>query len=285
MRGNENDRQGEREMGSSKNSDEEFRYDIIEETDAHSDQKLPTFFFSDDLKEAEEVYKRFKSLLNAVSTSYSISTGLSKSDLFGEALFGLAKAKRDFDRNKGKGFKSFATAAIKNSLNEFVRKFSSQTSVPSYLKKSSNHLSLIKESLNLKHASLDSINFELERGEASEETKDNVKRLLVLLANSAERAGVRLSDYVERVELLPSFGIDSERVASSHDELERKVQASITVSKMKENMTEEERKISEMIMSDMSYREIGESFGRSQTWVLDKVNEMRRKFSHLRTSV
>ena len=97
--------------------------------------------------------------------------------------------------------------------------------------------------------------------------KNQVEHMIELLTKAATRAGLKINDYIERLELLPSYleEAPTEMISQSYDRMEEQLQASLLVEKLKEMMTDEEKEISEMIMSDMSYQEIGDRFGNTRS--------------------
>lgn len=262
---------------------EEFKYDIVGKTEVKSDEKFPEFFLSDTKEEAEKMYREFKRTIGILSENYARATGIDKWDLFGQAMFGLARAKRDFEANRSDNFKSFAIIKIKDALNEHVRSFSTTISIPMYLKKSKRHLSILKEMVSIEHFTMNELVKFMES--ADDKIKDKIRKIVEFLRRSADRASTPFEEYIERIELLPSYvDADMSRVEEhTHSETENRLQAVMMVEKLKQHMTDEEKKISSLVMEGMTYKEIGERLnGKSHTWVLNKLKAMKEKFIKLK---
>ena len=102
------------------------------------------YYLGDTPEEAEDLFKSFSRLLNIISKAYSVWTGMDKEDLFGTALVGLARAKRDFDPKRSDNFKTFAIYKIKNALNSYYRENKTIVNIPSYVKTANGYINGIK---------------------------------------------------------------------------------------------------------------------------------------------
>ena len=100
---------------------------------------MPEYFLAETADDAQALHDKFSETLNTLSYNYSVATGLPKSDLFGEALIGLARANRDWDSERSEDFKVYAIYRIKEALREFCIDNSSAIHVPMYIRLSSNH--------------------------------------------------------------------------------------------------------------------------------------------------
>ena len=96
-----------------------YNYEIISSTDAgnHPSEKFPNYLLGDSLSEAEDTYLKFEKYINNLSNMYASASGIEKSELFGDAILALGKAKRDFDPRIGK-FVPFAKFLIMDAMNE-----------------------------------------------------------------------------------------------------------------------------------------------------------------------
>lgn len=259
-----------------------FKYDIIKKSTVHIYEKLPKHFLADTIEEAEELHGEFSKTLNVLSSSYALSTGLDKADLFGEALIGLARAKRDFDEKRSKDFKTFAIYKIKDALNEHVRTFSKSISIPSYLKKASTHLNVLKGLLHSKGLDIDSIyeilNKELpiDDFDITDNAKKQCRNLLVFLERAAERANISLKELIGRVELLPEdVPYMDDYQEKSDNRREEKMYAALVVENLKKYMDTTELAISEGIMQGKTFEKIAQDHGKSIGWVAKRLERMR----------
>ena len=97
------------------------RIDIVSTKPVDEEQEtfLP-YYLGDTPEDAEETYSSFSGLLGIMANAYSTFSKDDLEDYFGEAVRGLARAKRDWDPTRGGcQFKTFAILKIKNALNEF----------------------------------------------------------------------------------------------------------------------------------------------------------------------
>lgn len=258
---------------------EKFKYDIVKQSVVKKTENMPLYFLANTLEEAEETYNKFSGLLNKIAYSYATTTGLHKGDLFGEALMGLAVAKRDWDPKRSKSFKSYAVFRIKDTLNEFVRNNNSLVSVPSYVKKSNNH---IRELIGLcEWAQANPKEFIMEKEIPEELDIDDAYRfdeLISLLDSAAKRAKVDYKTYVERVFELPKDVDQKDQSSKEIDGRQQEIlEAALVVEKLKEYMDEEELAICDGIMADLSYSEIGKKLGKSKGWVSIKLACLRER--------
>lgn len=252
-----------------------FKYDIIKKGTVHLYEKFLKHFLGDTVEEAESTYKEFSYILNLLSNNYySTSTGIDKVDLFGEALIGLARAKRDFDPKRSTNFKTFAIYKIKDALNEYVRSFSAPISTPAYLKNANRNLNKLDELLS--SAGVDVTGIDCTDIDVPHEIKEKYNRLIYLLENEARRAGISLNKLIERTESIPPNMTTDDEI-DTDDRAEEKIYAALLVEKLKSYMTETELIISDMIMKEKTFEEIGIKFNKTAPWVTQQVAKMRDK--------
>ena len=256
-----------------------YKFDVITQTVLKKSEDMPACFLADTPIEAENIYKQFEKILNHFAYSYSISTGISKADLFGEALIGLARAYRDWNPDRSDNFEVYARFVIRDTLNEFVRSNSAIISVPSYIKKANSNLKRVKAVCE--EHNVDWRTFVIEREVPNEMNMENALKCSKLIGNlisAAERAGVDYAKFVERVELVPE---DMEYIDQTPPEIHKRdsetLEAAIIVEKLKEHMTEQELLICEGIMLDKSFDEIGADLGKSKSWVSGKLKALKKR--------
>lgn len=238
---------------------------------AKQDKEFLPYLLGNSEEEAEKTFRKYEGLLNKMAYSYSINTGIDKGDLFGEAISGLAKAKRDHDPNKA-SLTTYATRVITNTLNDYARKNAMTVSLPSYLRKAHGIIERLKGLLASYNIDFGTIVVE-GIGEVPEDIKANYSYLVEKLTNAAERAGINVVELVKRAEFIP---ISAE---FEEDEFEAdKIASSETlVAELRGWMTTEEWFISQGIMEGKTYDEIGEGLGISGSAVGLKFNTLRTK--------
>jgi len=261
-----------------------FKYDIIKESSVESYEEFPKYFLADTLEEAENLYKDNYSLLNNISYSYSFFSNVSKDDLFGEALIGLARANRDYDsKRKGAKFKTFARFKIKTVLNEYIRKNSGIVPVPAYIKHASRHIKLLKSIFKTYNS--DCLTHCLEKGELDVdnnilcELKPKAIEAFRKFKGAAMRAGISTKELARRVEFMP-VEIPYDEYLSPDDILrseEDKLSMALFIENLKFHLTDIEKEIVECVMDGMPYNKIAKKFNRTTPWVCEKFRKMREK--------
>lgn len=240
-------------------------------------------------EEAEETYRAFSSTIDAMSDSYSRNTDVAKEDYFGDAIAGLARAKRDWDPTRGGcKFRTFAIMKIKNALNECCRKNSSIVNIPYYVRTAHTYITNVKTILEAYDIEPKGIKYTLENCRfpkiqiISKADHERVVEELRKLENLARNSGVILKKLVRRAEFVPSDMSYDESM--TQDEMfkreQRRLSAALMVSKLEDYMTKEELHVAQGIMSGRSYAEIGRIHDpkRSVAWVRKKLDEMSDKF-------
>lgn len=258
---------GKEEEGRYKNVDG-FKYDVVKQTVVCEYEEMPEHFLADTPEEAERLFKKFSGILNGLSYTYSLSTGIDKSDLFGEALIGLGRASRDYEPERSDDFKGFAIVKIKSALNEYARKNATSIVVPGYILAAHKNIELLKQQLKI-----DYIN-DVKKLPSS-------NNIVVLLKRAAERSGITLKELIKRAEIIPSDVefkdvFDPDSVSLFEDDQDRMFKA-LAVQRLLSMMDVVERQIAEGIMEGKSYAEIGAEFGKTDGWVVYKLNRFKER--------
>ncbi len=271
-----------------------FKYNIIKESQVEAYEEFPKHFLADTLEEAEELYKEYHSLLNLISYNYSLASNIDKGDLFGEALVGLARAKRDYEDGRGAKFKTFALYKIKTALNEHVRKNSMSITVPDYIRNANRHLEALKSIFKFCNINEDVLQesfkknefklfYDTKSGKGFGKLEKKAKILFKNIAKAAVRANIATEELIKRAEFVPA-DIPYEECLDASDVIEAeedRLFMALLVESVKQYMTATQLTIAEYIMDGKkTYREIGEEFGHSDAWVrqeLDKLKEVLKK--------
>jgi RNA polymerase sigma factor (sigma-70 family) len=249
--------------------------------DVESYEEFPKHFLADTIEEAEDLYKDHYSLLNNISYTYSFYSNVSKSDLFGEALIGLARANRDYEDGRGAKFKTFAIYKIKTVLNEYVRKNSGAVVVPAYIKHASRHLELLKSIF--KAYDDDSLGKCLEIGNINDRhlgtLKPKADEAFRKLKGAAERAGVSTEELARRIEFMPveiqyDDYLDPEDILRGQED---RLHMVLLVDNIKQHLTGVEKEIVDCIMDGMAYNKIAKRFNKSTPWIRHQLDNMRDK--------
>jgi RNA polymerase sigma factor (sigma-70 family) len=255
-----------------------FKFDILHHRVVEKPESMPKYFLSDCPKQAEEVYKKYEKILNSLAYNYSLSTGIDRADLFGEALIGLARAKRDWDPKRSDNFKSYAIYRIKDSLNECARKNRASISVPAYIKKANVNLKELEDLCERSDIELHTILLDHEIPYKLDEN-DAIRAAEIInnLINAANRSRVNYDKFVERIRYIPTdVPYEEDNIETSNRDQE-KLEAAIVVAGIKKMMTKEELSICDGVMKDLSYEEIGKTMGKSKAWVSNKLRVLRER--------
>lgn len=248
----------------------------------------PKHFLADTPEEAERIFKKYSVLLNGLSYTYSVSTGVEKGELFGEAVLGLADALKGFNEALGFSFKTYAVRVIKDRLNHYVRKNTYTTYVPAYIKRANRILRNIKHILHIDQDALDSLieHDELRKIDVDEGVHKELHRLLDLIHREAERANIDDATLMKRAEHIP-FDVeltdDLIQERYKEEKTERDLEIALFVDKLKEYMDEVELSIAEGIMDDKTYEQIANEHGKTRAWVKIKLTKLKKKLQkHLK---
>lgn len=262
--------------------EDKFKYNIVKESSVETYEELPKHFLADTPEEAEELYSKFYSLLNILSYSYSTQINLDKSDLFGEALIGLARAKRDFDPQRSNKFKTFAIYKMKAAMNEYVRKNAKATTVPAYIRHANRQITLLKDLCDIGAEEL------YKSAEADEPdlskmhsvwAKKKATELFSNLKGAAIRAGISTAELIRRAEFTANDvryddHLDQDDV---ENDTENRLQAALFVEDIKTVMTDRELVIADGIMEGKSLREIGGDLDISHNTVRNDLIRLKKR--------
>lgn len=225
-------------------------------------------FLGETQEEATEVYNKHSNTLHRISMSYHLNTGLSKADLFSEALVGLARAVRDFDINRSDNFDMFASYKIKEALHHFMRKNMSPVRIPSYIKKAHTLINKLKNDIGE-----EAFRKIADNGDIRSEHLNALDKLI----SASVRCKLSLQGLIKRAEFLPL----SAPLEDKHLVDENSISCGVFVNELKAQMNDNELIVSEGIMDGRTYTQIAEENGRSVMWVSKIVKNMKDKFSGL----
>ena len=260
--------------------------DII--TKSHVKKKEEVFldyYLGDTPEEAETIFHDFSKLLNIMSNGYSMWSGIDKEDLFGTALIGLARAKRDFDPARSDNFKTFAIYKIKNALNDYYRENKTIVNIPSYVKTAHGYINGIKSLLNkYSFNPADIINSgKVENGLMTTNDEIECNKFIKKLNRLSKNVNIPYQKIINRSEYVPTaISFDDENTSQEEVFIRERqlVDAALFVDKLKDDMTDVELSIAEGIMTNKTYKEIGEAQTpkKSAPWVKQKLDKMKGKF-------
>lgn len=258
---------------------DDYKFSVVKQDRVDNIEGFPKHFLGDTLDEAEEVYKENKRLLDSFAYSYSVTTGLDKHDLFGHALIGLAKAKRDWDPKRSENFKTFAIFNIKDELNEALRQNCASVVIPSYIKKAASNVNAVASICAKYGVGPGKVVYcrEIPKGFNDWDTL-RCKKLFDVLEAAAKRAKVDYEKFIERVFCVPEEVSYEDQIGPEKTERDQQLlEAAMLVEQLKSHMDDDELTICTGIMADRTYEEIGEELGKSPAWVFKKLQSFRNR--------
>ena len=169
-------------------------------------------FLADTKEQAEQLLKKYEKDISFLSNKLSAITGVDKEDLRQEGLIGLARAYRDFERERSEKFRIYAIYKIKDALREYITTQGSNIKIPQYVKNAANLTESLQKVLE-KMDGLRRLTF-VDIWTASEYYKDNppknkeslmedVIRIQQSIQNLADRSHTSVIQLLERAELSP----------------------------------------------------------------------------------
>jgi hypothetical protein len=265
------------------------RIDLVSSEHIDGEEMFLPFYLGETAEEAEETYAIWQGLLSLMAAGYARNSDIKYEDYFGEAITGLARAKRDFDPTRGGcNIRTFIMLKVKNALNEYARKYNSIISIPHYVRVAHTYITNIKTIYEICSVPDEFVARTLEVGDQyrdrplSDVDSNRVNSELKKLKRLSHNQGVAYPKLVERAEYIPSEMSYDESMGQEalYSREKQHMAAALMVSKLEDSMTESELHVARGIMAGQIYAEIGRTHSpkRSIAWVQKKVDEMRAKF-------
>lgn len=104
-------------------------YSFDDDLNNKTDEQLVTFAKEGNDKALEYLFERYKNLVNMKVSKYFI-VGAEKEDIVQEAMIGLYKAVKNFEKDKQNSFKSFANLCIERQLITAIKTSNRQKHIP-----------------------------------------------------------------------------------------------------------------------------------------------------------
>lgn len=260
-----------------------YKYDVVSSSKAKSKADFPQYFLGKTAKEAEDTLKIFGKYLNNLASAYALAAPtIDKSDFFVEGVEALAKAKKDFDPEKGPEFAPYAKFLIVDAMNEYIRKNRAVVRLPAHISKANKVIYRIKSLLGSREDMWFELLFE-DAGKLPHETESKLEHFRKVFQNAANRARLSVRELADRAEFLPTTLSEEEltdcAVEVNHDE----IMAKLVVDKIMPHLSEIEQVVAECIMRDLNNREIAAIIGKSDTYVHKKIQSIKQKVLNMIT--
>jgi len=214
-------------------------------------------FLANTEKEANELYKKFMPTLRLLANNYARYSGLDKEDFIEEGLIGLARASRDFQKDRSSNFNVFAITKIKDAMKEYSSTQATNVIIPQYIRNATqlvHNLHGLLESAGMLGQDFTDYKTIWEQSDKCDEESDIIKEITDIrksIKNLALRSGTTVDQLLDRAELYPINMPDTD-IHSIHNDVsmisnewhEEEIAAQLTaeksVNKIKELITEEE---------------------------------------------
>ena len=267
-----------------------YKFEIIKTIPITQYLDLPRYILAESQEEAENIYKNFAGMLNKIAYKYSQITGIEKTDLFGEAIVGLANAYKNWGeinislkKEKSITFKMYVKFFIRDAINEYIRQNVSSVKIPSYLMKAINNFRKLTNELNSFNISEKDIELLINTNNLTtinpiltKNVRVKVLKILKNLNSAAERATISTKELYERSKLISFYTLELEDINPSTVN-EKNMNAAILVNNLKNKMNKDVLIISNYIMEGYSYPEIGKLMGKNTNWVRYQLDKFKNK--------
>jgi len=259
-----------------------IKYKVITEKDLTSTdtEAFPKYLLGDTLIDAEETFACFEKYINNLATSYHFITGIDKSEFFGDAVIALGKARRDFDIKRSNNFIAYAKFLIVDSMNECIRNNITIVKIPSYIYKAHRIIARIKLLAVNNCANITDVLYS-DDYLVSESVKLKINEDKNKLKRAAERANLPYRELIKRAEYLPLTLSKEDGMKNlihsnkTHDAM----LAKIVVDTINPLLDKDEKSIAEMLMQDLPRSEISKKLGRSDDWILSRMDKIKNKIT------
>lgn len=175
-------------------------------------EKFNKHFIADTIEESERLLKEYEKDIGFLASKLSSITGVDKLDLRQEGIIGLARAKRDFERERSEKFRIFAIFKIKDAMREFITTQASNVRVPQYVKNAATLTESLQKALEkvdglkrLTFADIWAISeyYKDNPPEDKESLMEDVIKIRQSIQNLADRSHTSVIQLLERAELSP----------------------------------------------------------------------------------
>jgi RNA polymerase sigma factor (sigma-70 family) len=172
-------------------------------------EKFKECFLADTQEEAEKLLKEFETDITMLSYKFaSIARSIDHEDLKQEGIIGLARASRDFEKDRSESFRIFAIYKIKDAMREFVSTQGSNIKFPQYVKEAIRLILELRKTME-KGGSVGHVSF-VDIWEISKTMKvekpirEEIDKVRATLKNLCERSHTSVIQMLERAELMPT---------------------------------------------------------------------------------
>lgn len=170
-------------------------------------EKFCAYFLGETEEEANRMLKSFDKDLTMISMKASSLSGVDQFDLKQEGIIGLARARREYDENRGAAFRTLAIYKIKDAMREWITKTSGMRS-PQYLNDTTKLLEHLRKTLSKgmqlsEFASYTDVWKAANTFDGNESIRKDVNKICKSIRNLADRSHTSPVELLEKAEISP----------------------------------------------------------------------------------
>lgn len=260
-------------------------------------EKFLAHFLAETEEEAEKLYERYMRTIRRLANRYIVFVGVDEEDLIQEGIIGLARANRDFEKDRSKDFTIFAIYKIKDAMREFVTSQASNIKIPQYIKDAAmlvGRLRRVMESVDvLESRSLLSIWDISKIYESNKDVASEVKEIKESIYNLADRSCTTIEELIERAEMAPlvscetvDHNVDNLSENVKEEEIIHQIATKQSVENLRKYLTEDEYKL---LVDHYTYnktvRVLGEELGIKASSVTIRIHGIIGKLNKKRDKI
>lgn len=260
-------------------------------------EKFLTHFLAETKKEAEKLYERHIKTIRRLANRYTTFIGVDEDDLIQEGIIGLARANRDFEKDRSKDFTIFAIYKIKDAMREFVTSQADNIKIPQYIKDAAilvGRLRRVMESVDvLESCSFLSVWDISKIYESNEDVANEVIEIKESIHNLADRSCTTIKELIERADMAPlavyevsNYNMDSLSKNVKEEEMMHQIAIKRSVENLKEYLTEDECKLLvDHYVYGKTVRALGKELGIKSSSVTIRIHSIVKKLNKRKNKI
>jgi RNA polymerase sigma factor (sigma-70 family) len=246
-------------------------------------------FLGDTMEEAHATLAEYDYTIKLLANKVSRLSGADEEDLRQEGLLGLARAKRDFEKERSDTFRTFAIYKIKDAMREFVTKQAGNVKVPQYIKDAARLAEAMRKAIG-KVKQIDHLPFtEIWKMSQTFEAEDGLVKRVAGLRNSlemlAQRSCTSVIQLLDRADLSATSEVEITACNPSdlpHEEVENgmidQLLANECVANIKELLSEEDYTLlHQRYVEERTIRELAPKYGITPESLVARTNNIKNR--------
>ncbi len=253
-------------------------------------EEFKACFVADTMDEANQLLVDYAKDIGFLASKLADITGMDAEDLQQEGIIGLARAKRDFEKERSEKFRIFAIYKIKDAMREFITKQGNNVKTPQYVKNAAQLAEGLRKVLEKidghRYLSYAEIWHTSNTYEAfpPDNAKDIINDLISLrqsLKNLSDRSHTSPLQLLERAELSPTASLeiaDRDVNTISHEYNISTISENHIVKTARNILTEKEFEMFDLhFIQGATLREMEEDLGKKAPTINVQIMQIREK--------